>query len=143
MTIKSILSTFLIVLTFSAFATDKWVRTYYNQEKDGKIEIYKVGDKYFGKIVWLKNPTEPGTTTPKLDKNNPDPALAKKPVQGLVILKNFVAKGESELEGGTIYDPKNGKNYSCKITHNGNTLDVRGYIGVPMFGRTTVWTVAE
>ncbi len=143
MTIKSILSTFLIVLAFNTFAADKWVRTYFNAEKDGKIEIYKVGDKYFGKIIWLKTPNDPATNTPKVDKNNPDATLAKKPVLGLVILKNFVANGENELANGTIYDPKNGKNYDCKITHKGNTLDVRGYVGVPMFGRTTVWTAVE
>jgi len=38
-----------------------------------------------------------------------------------------------------IYDPKNGKTYSCKMTYKGKTLDIRGYIGISLLGRTTVW----
>jgi hypothetical protein len=41
---------------------------------------------------------------------------------------------------GKIYDPKNGKTYSCKMTLEGNELKVRGYVGFSLLGRTTVWT---
>lgn len=115
--------------------------TWFNQEKDGKILIYKEQGHYFGKIVWLKQPLENGK--PRLDKNNPESELAKKPLLGTVVMKNFVQKNENEFVGGTIYDPKNGKTYSCKMTLKGNVVDVRGYIGIPAFGRTTVWTLAE
>ena len=74
---------------------------------------------------------------------NPDPDLAKKPVIGDVIIKNFQKKSDTEFIGGTIYDPKNGKTYSCKMTLKGRIVDVRGYIGIPAFGRTTVWTKAD
>jgi uncharacterized protein (DUF2147 family) len=125
-----------------AFAAGNGIEnTWWNQEKDGKILIYKENGHYFGKIVWLKEPTENGK--PKLDKNNPEPELAKKPLIGAVIIKNFTLKGDNEFVGGTIYDPKNGKTYSCKMTLKGKIVDVRGYIGIPAFGRTTVWTLAE
>ena len=41
---------------------------------------------------------------------------------------------------GTIYDPKNGKTYDCKVTRDekGN-LNVRGFIGISLIGRTTYW----
>ncbi|HRN94781.1 MAG TPA: DUF2147 domain-containing protein [Chitinophagales bacterium] len=115
--------------------------TWFNQEKDGKILIYKEHGNYYGKIVWLKQPTENGK--PRLDTNNPESELAKKPLLGTVVMKNFTQKNENEFVGGTIYDPKNGKTYSCKMTLKGNVVDVRGYIGIPAFGRTTVWTLAE
>jgi uncharacterized protein (DUF2147 family) len=47
-------------------------------------------------------------------------------------------------EDGTIYDPKNGKTYSCIIKSKGpNILDIRGYIGISIIGRTTTWTRAN
>ncbi len=62
---------------------------------------------------------------------------------GLLLLKSFNKDGATVYEDGTIYDPKNGKTYSCKITHKGDQLDVRGYVGISMIGRTTTWTKAD
>lgn len=131
----------LLLFGFIFAAGNGIEKTWYNQEKDGKILIYHENGLFFGKIVWLKEPTENGK--PKLDKNNPDSKLAKQHLLGTVIMKNFTRKSETEFINGTIYDPKNGKTYSCKMTLKGNILDVRGYIGIPMFGRTTTWTLAE
>ena len=46
-----------------------------NADKDAHVDIYKEGDVYFGKIIWLEEPNEFGA--PKLDKENPDAELAK------------------------------------------------------------------
>lgn len=139
---KYIAIIFYSVFSLMAFAAGNGIEhTWFNQEKDGKILIYKEQGHYFGKIVWLKQPLENGK--PRLDKNNPESELAKKPLLGTVVMKNFIQKNENEFVGGTIYDPKNGKTYSCKMTLKGNVVDVRGYIGIPAFGRTTVWTLAE
>jgi len=63
---------------------------------------------------------------------------------GLQILKNFVYDAQDkEWEDGTIYDPKNGKTYSCIMTLSGNNLNVRGYVGISMLGRTGVWTKVQ
>ena len=48
-----------------------------------------------------------------------------------------------KLTGGTVYDPKNGKTYKCKITYQGDKLDVRGFVGFSLLGRTAVWTKAD
>ncbi len=139
---KTFVTAILIAIATVANATDPGIEsTWFNQEKDGKIQIYKQGDLYHGKIIWLKEPTQNGK--PKIDDKNPDPELAKKPLIGAVIIKNFTKKSDTEFVGGTIYDPKNGKTYSCKMTLKGSIVDVRGYIGIPAFGRTTVWTLAE
>ncbi len=115
---------------------------WYNEEKTAKIQIYKATDgKFYGKIVWLKVPDADGK--PKVDKNNPDKARKNDPVLGLMLLKGFKKDGEKGYDDGTIYDPKNGKTYSCKITNKGTELDVRGYIGFSFIGRTTVWTKAD
>ncbi|GAB4382799.1 MAG: DUF2147 domain-containing protein [Salibacteraceae bacterium] len=115
---------------------------WFNEEKTAKIEIYKNGDKYFGKIVWLKEPLRDGK--PKLDIHNDDESLRSRPVMGLNILQDFVwDEDDKEWNDGTIYDPKNGETYSCYITKKGDVLHVRGYIGFSFIGRTTEWTRAE
>jgi len=117
----------------------KWL----NEDKDAHIEIFMKGDKYFGKLVWIKDPIDPDTGKPKLDKNNPDPALQSRPSLGLELLTNFVFD-DDEWEDGEIYDPKSGKTYSCYMEFpdddNLDRLKIRGYVGVSLLGKTTYWT---
>lgn len=104
-----------------------------------KIQIYKSGDWYAGKIVWLTEATENGR--PKVDKKNPDVARRNQPIIGLPILSGFKFDGGDEWEEGKIYDPESGKTYSCYLSlKDKNTLKVRGYIGVSLLGRTEYWT---
>ncbi|WP_374951133.1 DUF2147 domain-containing protein [Mucilaginibacter sp.] len=138
---KSLLA-FLIIAacSFSASAqsADAILGKWLNPSGEGQIQIFKKGSKYFGKLIWLKVPDEDGK--PKLDKFNPDPALKTRPKLNLEVLKDFVYDGDNVYENGTIYDPKNGKTYSCKMTLKGDVLKVRGYIGVSILGRTENFT---
>jgi uncharacterized protein (DUF2147 family) len=114
--------------------TDAIVGEWLTQSKDGKILIYKQGTQYFGKIIG-------GNSEGRKDTNNPDETLRNQPLIGKVILNNFVFDGKSKWEDGTIYDPNNGKTYSCVIKlKSNNQLEVRGYVGISLFGRTDVWT---
>ena len=75
-----------------------------------------------------------------MDKNNPDETKRTTPLLGYNNLLGFSYKGKSEYDGGTIYDPENGNAYNCNISlKDDNTLEVRGYIGVSLFGRTDTW----
>jgi len=108
----------------------EWV----NVAKDAKFEIFKSANKYFGKITW-------GTGVDSKDSKNPDPKLRNRDLVGLVILQDFVFEGKNTWSDGTIYDPKDGKTYSCKLTLTSiNKLNVRGYVGISLFGRTETWT---
>ena len=105
-----------------------------------RVKIDKIGNKYYGRIVWLKEPNDPETGEPKLDENNPDEKMRDTPLRGYRMLKDFVYQGDDEWSEGTIYDPQNGSTYSCVIQmKDDNTLEIRGYIGVQTFGRTDVW----
>jgi len=121
---------------------DRILGQWLNEEKDAKVEIYKQGDKYFGKIVWLQTPNrEDGT--PKLDDENPDEALQKRAIQGLEMLTNFTYD-DDEWDDGEIYDPKSGKTYSCYMELEEPTkLMIKGYIGVKWIGRTTYWSKVD
>lgn len=110
-----------------------------NGEGTAMVQIYEKSDKFYGKIVWLKIPND-ANNKPKTDINNPNEKLQTRPLKGLENLVGFVYKGNGSWEDGTIYDPKNGNDYSCTITLvDNNTLEVRGFVGVSVFGRTDVW----
>jgi len=129
------------------FKADDIVGVWMNEDKDAQVEIYKDNGKYFGKIVWLLNPIDEETNKPKLDDKNEDVSLRDRPVMGLLLLKDFVFDGDDEWEDGTIYDPKNGKTYSCYMEFEDeddmSTLKIRGYIGISLLGRTTYWTAVK
>ncbi len=118
-----------------------------NEEKDARIEIFKCGEKYCGKVVSLTEPNYPAGSkvgipgTPKLDRHNPAPALRARPIVGLQVMNDFVFAGDSQWKDGTVYDPKRGKTYSGKMTLvSPSWLNLRGFIGIPLMGRTAIWT---
>ena len=120
---------------------DKILGTWLTGTGKAKIKITKYGDnKYGGKIVWMKEPNMPDGK-PKLDDKNPDKAKQSVPKLGLNNLLGFTYEGKKEYEGGSIYDPENGKTYKCVMTLvDDNNLKVRGYVGIQMLGRTDAWT---
>lgn len=142
---KAILITFLSALFTTLCAqeitADAIVGSWLTASGKAIVQIYKEGNKYNGKIVWLKNPTY-DDGKPKVDKNNPDKAKQNTPLIGLNLLKGFVYRKGQWLDG-TIYDPENGKTYSCYIKYREGMLDLRGYIGISLVGRTQTWYKAD
>lgn len=130
----------MILFGINAYAQNEGslLGQWYTEEDLSVVEIFRCGDQFCGKIVWLKHPQDE-MGKDKVDTKNPDESLRKRPLLGLQILNDFKYKGANEWGGGTIYDPRNGKTYSCKITHEGNTLKVRGFVGISLLGRTAVW----
>ena len=107
-------------------------------KEPAKIQIYKTGEKFYGKIIWLKNPTE--NRKPRIDGNNPDKEKRSNLIIGLVMLTGIKFNGDDEWKGGDIYDPEIGKTYSSYIyLKDKNILKVRGYLGISLFGRTETW----
>jgi uncharacterized protein (DUF2147 family) len=108
-------------------AADAVIGQYWSPKKDAKIEIFKSGNKYFGKFIWGSNPTK--------DTKNPKKELRSRDLVGLTFLSNFTFDDGSYIDG-TIYDPESGKTYSSKMKLENGNLKVRGYVGLSMFGRT-------
>lgn len=145
MNMKSLLLLVLgISLSLTAFSQNKAdavVGVWETGNGKARVKIEKEGQKYVGRIVWLREPNDPTTGTPKVDKNNDEESLRARPLKGLRILQDFVYdEADAEWEDGTIYDAENGKTYKCVMTmKDANALNIRGYIGIPTFGRTDVW----
>ena len=136
----------VLVLMLPFFSLKAWAQkadailgSWANANGQDHVLIYKHGDKFFGKLDWIKFPNDENGK-PKTDKNNPDPALRSRPALGLELLKDFTFDGDNVYSDGTIYNPKNGKTYNCKMTIEDNTLTIRGYIGISLFGRSVTWT---
>lgn len=143
MLINVIKSSFLFLLiTQSVFAADKTMilGNWINEAGDGIIAISLEQTEYVGVIIGTPNPENNG----RKDINNPDPKLQDRLLEGIKILNGFRYTEENLWSGGTIYDPNNGKTYKCKLSMNDDgTLNVRGYVGVSLFGRTEIWKRQE
>ncbi|MCA6069020.1 DUF2147 domain-containing protein [Chryseobacterium sp. RG1] len=125
------------VLSFAQIE-GKW-KTIDDETKQAKsiVEIYKKSDgKYYGKVSQLLiKPADPNCTACKDDRKG-------KPILGMEIIRGL-KKEDNEFTGGTITDPKTGKTYKCTITKDGDQLNVRGYIGLSLIGRTQTWQKAN
>jgi uncharacterized protein (DUF2147 family) len=108
--------------------------------EDAQIEIFEADGKLSGKIAALnKEYTTDGIE--KTDISNPDPAKRRRPLIGLVFMSGFTPEGPGRWEHGTVYDPKTGHTYSSFLEYDGgDTIKLRGYIGISLIGRTAVWT---
>ena len=132
---------------------DEILGQWYTENNESIVVVTQKDGKYFGKIIWLSEPIYPkdepdgDAGKPKRNKNASDPVEQRKPVIGLQVLKNFAYDADDKSwSGGTIYDPKNGRTYKCVVRIqedakgiDGKSLHVRGYVGIPYLGRTTVW----
>ena len=121
------------------------------------VGVWKTIDDATGKEKSLVRITETaGVLSGKVEKGL-DPAQAPdsrcdtctdsrkgQPIVGMTIIRN-VKKNEAVWEGGDILDPNNGKIYRVRLTPSSDNkkLEVRGYIGTPMFGRTQIWQRVE
>lgn len=121
-------------LSFAQDVVGKW------KLDDGSaiVEVYKAGDCYNGKIVWLETPTNKDGS-PVLDTNNPDKSLQSRQLIGLNMLSGL-KKVDGEYKNGNIYDPGNGKTYYCSMKVEGDVLKVKGSLDKRgLLGRTMDW----
>lgn len=105
------------------------------EPRDGIIQISVAADgSYQGKIVGGNNPH-------RQDQHNPDPARRSQLLLGQTIFQGMKFDGEGRWSGGTIYDPDSGRTYKCRLERlDADRLQVRGFIGFALLGRSQVWT---
>ena len=135
---KQLIAVLLLGMVSSqAFAADgdMIVGKYWNDERTSILEIYQTGDTFEGKVVWRSEPF--------IDSNNPDESLQSRSLINVPIITGFVYDAEDDrLEDGEVYAPDDGKTYSGNIwlEDDSQTLKMRGYIGISLFGRTREFT---
>ena len=135
-------SVFLSAIPAKADDPDAILGKWLSSKKRNQVQIYKQGDKYFGRLVWMLEPNDPVTKKPKMDQENPDAKLRSRQLMQLVLLVNLTYKGNNVWGDGEIYNPEDGKTYNCDLTlKDSNTLDFHGYVmGISFLGKTKTWT---
>ncbi len=143
---KSLLALILSFAATAAFAQASPVGLWKTIDDETKAEksyvrIVDDGGVLSGRIERLINPSKPD---PVCDACTD--ARKGQPITGMTIVEGVKKNpDESFWDGGSILDPNNGKTYKVRLTpkDDGKTLDVRGYIGMPLLGRTQTWHRAE
>ena len=106
---------------------------------EGWIEIQLVGESLIGVIAG--SPNNKKGDPPRFDDLNPDPELRSRALDGLTIMSGFTYAGDGRWVDGRVYDPDSGNTYKCTLTQvDRDTLKLRGYIGISLFGRSDTWT---
>lgn len=129
---------FVLVVITSLVSSEEPVGFWLTQNGDSVVELYKKSGCICGRVVWLENPTDSNGVAWK-DVHNPDTLLRSREVMGLEVLNGFKYTGDARYKGGKIYDAKTGYTYSCTMWLKKAALKVRGYIGVPLLGKTQKW----
>lgn len=133
---------FLIPIAVGAAAPNGSPEGYWLTAKhDAVIELYRcAGEELCGRIAWFR--LRPDNTNPQaLDIKNPDPAKRAQSLCGLAFITGFKAVATDRWEDGTIYDPNSGSTYRGTIQlRPDGTLDLHGYIGISLIGRSEIWT---
>ena len=109
------------------------------QKKGVIVDVYACGDALCGRTVWLKKMTHKDGA-PRLDAKNPDTALRTRHWCGIEVITGVKPAGVNKWDDGDIYDPKTGETFSFEMKHNGDTMKVRGYLGVKLLGKSETWT---
>ena len=101
----------------------------------GLVRIYEQHDKLFARIEQVLAAADAGKRCDKCTD-----ARKNQPITGLVIMRNM-GLDEDEYSGGDILDPKTGGIYRCRlrVAGDGKKLEVRGFIGLSLFGRSQTW----
>lgn len=122
-------------IALPAFATEPGVRGYWQEPSGAVIEVAPCAQGLCLTLVTLA-PGEHSHT----DAHNPDVKLRGRALCGLRIGQDFTEVDPQHAAGGHVYDPKSGHTYSGTMTAQGNKLNLRGYLGIQLLGRTEIWT---
>jgi uncharacterized protein (DUF2147 family) len=123
-----------------ALAADP-IGTWYTAGNESQVRIVNCGGALCGTLVWLKEPNDPATGRPKLDKNNADASKQGRPLIGVPIVLSMKPSGPNAWSG-QVYNASDGKTYSGSFTMTGdNTADLKGCVMI--ICKSQSWTRAK
>jgi uncharacterized protein (DUF2147 family) len=123
-------------MLFSQSKADDIIGVWYSPIKEGNVQIFKSGNKYYGKIVYLKNSVDK-EGNPVLDVNNPDKEKRKMPLVGILLLTEITFDGKKNNWKGKLYDydGEKGNTYDSYLTiTKSGKLNIKGFWGLSFFG---------
>ncbi len=136
----SIVAASTVAFSTSAMAGENLDGFWIDSDGEVILEIGPCGEARCGKVAWLRQPLGPDGRA-LTDYRNPDPTLRHRPVCGLEVVSGFKKKADESWGGGTVYVSDQGASFSGYAQVLGPTqIKVTGYIGLPIFGASEVWT---
>lgn len=130
----------LLVLTTDAGTTQGLEGEWWTADHANRVVITCTPKHCSGRLSWLLDEADGGVLR---DTENPEPRLRSRRLLGLELLSGLRRVGDGEFEG-TLYDPTDGATYRGRVTLTGaRTLSLRGFVGLPLFGRSETWTRAD
>lgn len=137
---KGLLLLIILLSIFTGSPNDKIIGKWYTENKEGVVEIFKQGDKYYGKLISLKTPND-SDGNPRKDTKNGDSKLKSRNLIGIMIFRDMeYSSKDNRWENGTIYDPLMGHSAKGFITViDNNSIKVKGYLGVEWIGKSQEW----
>ena len=123
-------------------SADAIMRIWKTPDKDGKMQVLKNADGYYGKMISGSDLLEADGKTYKKDVNNADAALKARTLKGYTLIWGLAYK-DGKWVGGKIYDYENGNTYNVNVEIKNGVLYMRAYVGAPMFGKTVKWVLVE
>ncbi|WP_343524213.1 DUF2147 domain-containing protein [Pedobacter sp.] len=125
----------IITKTFAQTSEGTILGKWESDKKDVKFEIFKQGDKYYGKYLWGNQIVESDGITSKKDTKNPDIKLRSRDLIGITSLTDLKWDGKEYVDG-KIYNAPTGDTYSCKVWVKEGKMYLRGYMGLSILGKT-------
>lgn len=127
----------VIVVLAAAYGQTNSIFGNWTNPTGSTIHIYRCGPRVCANVFGISS-----SAPARVDAKNPNPALRGRSLCGLRIGTGFELVSPGRAQGGTLYDPESGKTYSGSMTREGDKLELRGYVGIPLFGRTETWSHA-
>ncbi len=128
------------VMIAPAHAADPF-GTWLTGDKKGKVHIVNCGGALCGNLVWLKEPIDPDTNKPKLDKHNVDAGKQSRPLLGVPIVLNMKPSGTPDKWDGQVYNAEDGNTYSGSFTLTGaTTAELKGCVLGGLICKAQTWT---
>lgn len=129
----------MILPTAMAKTVPDEVGVWIDDSGNGAVEIALCGTRLCGRIVWLKNPKN-AKGQPLHDIYNPNPKKRGTPICGLRVVWDLQRQADRSWDVGQVYDPKTGSTYNVEVRLMGrDQLQVTGYLGMKMFGKSFLW----
>jgi uncharacterized protein (DUF2147 family) len=123
----------------SAHAADP-TGTWLTEAGTSRIRIVDCGGALCGNIVWMKEPIDPETQKPRVDKMNPDAARRTRPLMGVTIVIGMKPSGADKWSG-QVYNAEDGKTYSGSITMvSAGALKLEGCALAGLICKAQTWT---
>jgi uncharacterized protein (DUF2147 family) len=133
----------LLLAGLQSARAEEPVGTWLTQGGNSRIKIADCGGALCGTIAWLKEPNDPDTGKPKIDKNNSDASKRSRPLIGVQIVLGMKPAGAGKWTG-QVYNAEDGKTYSGNLTFaGGNSLVLQGCALGGLVCKGQTWTKAN